>query len=440
MVRVGYTLMCEQTGPKQLVDHAVRAEAAGFDQLVMSDHYYPWLDAQGHSPYAWSVLGAVAHATSRAELMSFVTCPIRRYHPAVVAQKASTIGVLSDGRFTLGLGAGENLNEHVVGGWPHVQQRHEMFAEALQIIRPLLNGETLTFSGNHFDVPDAYVWDRPERPGADGRRRVRPSSAALAAEYADGIVATEPDSRTHPDVRRRGRRRAAPLRPGGDLLRPRRGRVPQDRARPVPLVRQRLEGQRRPARPGRLRRRHPVRPRGGRRRGHLLRPGRRRGTSRRSSASSTPASRTWRSCRSAGTASRCSSTGRRSSCCPDSANCDLHGGSDRHAHRPPRPRRRPAAPARAAASRGLASILTVRLSRRARPIASRSGQRRGRRAVRTSRHPAHRQHRAAEPAGRRHHPWCRRTGWHVRSRPYRHRRCAVDPALGDARPVTHRSR
>ena len=104
-----------------MVDHAVRAEAAGFDQLVMSDHYYPWLDAQGHSPYAWSVLGAVAHATSRAELMSFVTCPIRRYHPAVVAQKASTIGVLSDGRFTLGLGAGENLNEHVVGGWPHVQ-------------------------------------------------------------------------------------------------------------------------------------------------------------------------------------------------------------------------------------------------------------------------------------------------------------------------------
>ncbi|MET8349160.1 MULTISPECIES: TIGR03557 family F420-dependent LLM class oxidoreductase [unclassified Micromonospora] len=193
MVSVGYTLMCEQAGPKQLVDHAVRAEAAGFDQLVISDHYYPWLDAQGHSPYAWSVLGAVAHATSRAELMSFVTCPIRRYHPAVVAQKASTIGALSDGRFTLGLGAGENLNEHVVGGWPHVQQRHEMFEEALQIIRPLLNGESLTFSGNHFDVPDAYVWDRPEQPvpmaiAASGRQ-----SATLAAEYGNGIVATEPD-------------------------------------------------------------------------------------------------------------------------------------------------------------------------------------------------------------------------------------------------------
>ncbi|PZF89656.1 TIGR03557 family F420-dependent LLM class oxidoreductase [Micromonospora deserti] len=193
MVNIGYTLMCEQTGPKHLVDHAVRAEGAGFDHLVISDHYYPWLDSQGHSPYAWSVLGAVAHATSRAALMSFVTCPIRRYHPAVVAQKASTVGVLSDGRFTLGLGAGENLNEHVVGGWPHVQQRHEMFEEALQIIRPLLNGETLTFSGNHYDVPDAYVWDRPDHPvpmaiAASGRQ-----SATLAAEYGNGLVATEPD-------------------------------------------------------------------------------------------------------------------------------------------------------------------------------------------------------------------------------------------------------
>ncbi|MEO3779664.1 TIGR03557 family F420-dependent LLM class oxidoreductase [Micromonospora sp. B11E3] len=193
MVNVGYTLLCEQAGPKQLVDHAVRAEAAGFDHLVVSDHYSPWLDSQGHSPYAWSVLGAVAHATGRAGLMSFVTCPIRRYHPAVVAQKASTVGVLSDGRFTLGLGAGENLNEHVVGGWPHVEQRHEMFEEALQIIRPLLAGETLTFSGNHFDVPDAYVWDRPDRPVPMAVAASGPQSAALAAEYADGVIATEPD-------------------------------------------------------------------------------------------------------------------------------------------------------------------------------------------------------------------------------------------------------
>lgn len=193
MVAVGYTLMCEQTAPGPLVDHAIRAEEVGFDFLVISDHYYPWLASQGHSPYAWAVLGAVAHATSRVGLMSFVTCPIRRYHPAVVAQKAATIGLLSDGRFTLGLGAGENLNEHVVGGWPHVMQRHEMFEEAVQIIRPLLDGETLTYSGNHFDVPEAYLWDRPEIPVPIALAASGPSSCRLAAEYGDALVATDPD-------------------------------------------------------------------------------------------------------------------------------------------------------------------------------------------------------------------------------------------------------
>ena len=193
MVTVGYTLMCEQTPPKQLVDYAVRAEEAGFDLAVMSDHYYPWLDEQGHSPYAWSVLGAVAYATSRIDLMSFVTCPIRRYHPAVVAQKAATVGLLSDGRFTLGLGAGENLNEHVVGAWPHVEQRHDMFGEALEIIRPLLAGETISFSGEYFDVPEAYLWDRPETPVPMAIAASGPSSADLAGTHGDAIVAVEPD-------------------------------------------------------------------------------------------------------------------------------------------------------------------------------------------------------------------------------------------------------
>ncbi len=173
MVAVGYTLLCEQTGPRQLVDYAVRAEDAGFDQLVISDHYYPWLESQGHSPYAWSVLGAVAHVTSRADLMSFVTCPIRRYHPAVVAQKAATIGVLSEGRFTLGLGAGENLNEHVVGAWPHVQQRHEMFEEALQIIRPLLAGQTAHLLRQPLRRTRRLPVGPPGAPGADRRRRLR---------------------------------------------------------------------------------------------------------------------------------------------------------------------------------------------------------------------------------------------------------------------------
>src|SRR5664280_3657726 len=126
MAQFGYTMMCEQSGPKDLVHNVVRAEQAGFDFAVISDHYSPWLEAQGHSPYAWAVLGAAAQATDWIPLMTFVTCPTLRYHPAVVAQKAATVALLSDGRFTLGLGAGENLNEHVVGpGWPAADIRQE---------------------------------------------------------------------------------------------------------------------------------------------------------------------------------------------------------------------------------------------------------------------------------------------------------------------------
>ena len=115
MTRFGYTLMTEQSGPKELVRYAVSAEQVGFDFEVCSDHYSPWLAAQGHAPNAWTVLGAVAHATERVELFTYVTCPTMRYHPAIVAQQAATLQILADGRFTLGLGSGENLNEHVVG-------------------------------------------------------------------------------------------------------------------------------------------------------------------------------------------------------------------------------------------------------------------------------------------------------------------------------------
>ena len=115
MTRFGFTLMTEQNGPRELVDAAVRAEDVGFDLLVSSDHYSPWLTEQGHAPYAWTVLGAVAQATTRVDLMTYVTCPTMRYHPAVVAQKAATLQLLAEGRFTLGLGSGESLNEHVVG-------------------------------------------------------------------------------------------------------------------------------------------------------------------------------------------------------------------------------------------------------------------------------------------------------------------------------------
>src|SRR5690349_19827867 len=139
-------MMCEQSGPKELVRDVVRAEAAGFDFAVISDHYSPWLDAQGHSPYAWSVLGAAAQATDHIPLMTYVTCPTRRYHPAVIAQKAATMQLLSDGRFTLGLGAGENLNEHIIGGhWPLPSIRQGMLTEAVEIIRALFDGDEVTY-------------------------------------------------------------------------------------------------------------------------------------------------------------------------------------------------------------------------------------------------------------------------------------------------------
>src|SRR4051794_8879698 len=163
MTQFGYTLMSEQSGPRELVGYSAAAERAGFDFEVMSDHYFPWLAAQGHSPYAWSVLGAVAQVTQRVGLMTYVTCPTFRYQPAVVAQKAATVGLLSDGRFTLGLGSGENLNEHVVGeGWPAVGVRQDMLEEAISIIRALHEGGTVTWEGDYFRVDQAKVWDLPD--------------------------------------------------------------------------------------------------------------------------------------------------------------------------------------------------------------------------------------------------------------------------------------
>lgn len=193
MTLIGYTMMCEQTSPKQLVRDVALAEQAGFDFAVISDHYFPWLDSQGHSPYAWSVLGAAAQATERIPLMTYVTCPIRRYHPAVVAQKAATMQLLSDGRFTLGLGAGENLNEHIVGGqWPIVGVRHEMLEEAVAIIRQLWSGDTVTHRGKHFDVEAAKVWDLPDALPPIGIAVSGPESCRLAGQHADVMIAVEP--------------------------------------------------------------------------------------------------------------------------------------------------------------------------------------------------------------------------------------------------------
>lgn len=193
MTEWGYTLMGEQAGPRQLVEDAVRAESAGYDFAVISDHYFPWLSSQGHSPYAWSVLGAAAYATDRLCLMTYVTCPTFRYHPAVVAQKAATVQLLSEGRFTLGLGAGENLNEHVVGqGWPRVAVRHERLAEAVDIIRALFDGGVVDYEGRHFRVDRARLWDMPQSPPPIGVAISGPKSAAIAGAKADVMIAVEP--------------------------------------------------------------------------------------------------------------------------------------------------------------------------------------------------------------------------------------------------------
>jgi G6PDH family F420-dependent oxidoreductase len=194
MVAFGYTLMTEQRGPRELVADAVAAENAGFDFEVCSDHYSPWLASQGHAPNAWAVLGAVASATQRVPLMTYVTCPIMRYHPAVVAQQAATVALLAgDGRFTLGLGAGENLNEHVVGqGWPPANVRHEMFAEALEIIGELFAGEYVNRVGRHFRVDSAKLWDVPAGGVPVAVAVSGAQSVEAFAPSADAMVAVEP--------------------------------------------------------------------------------------------------------------------------------------------------------------------------------------------------------------------------------------------------------
>ena len=193
MTHFGYTAMGEQVPAKQLVTDLVAAELAGFDFSVMSDHFSPWIEEQGHSPNAWVVLGAAAQATQALPLMTFVTCPTFRYHPVVVAQQAATLGVLSSGRFTLGLGAGENLNEHVIGGgWPMGRVRQERLAEAVEIIRSLFTGDYVNFSGQHFQVERARLYDLPDSPPPVGIAASGPSSVKLAGARPRAVAVGRP--------------------------------------------------------------------------------------------------------------------------------------------------------------------------------------------------------------------------------------------------------
>ena len=194
MTKYGFSLMCELHHPNDLVEQAKRAEAAGFDFVTISDHFHPWLYSHGHSPYAWSVLGALAAVTETIELVSLVTAPIIRYHPAIVAQKAATVQAMSGGRFHFGVGAGENLNEHVVGeGWPPASTRHAMLAEAIDVIRELWKGDYVTHHGDFYDVEDAKLYTLPDTPPPLHVAVSGDKSIELAKETADGIVAIEPD-------------------------------------------------------------------------------------------------------------------------------------------------------------------------------------------------------------------------------------------------------
>jgi G6PDH family F420-dependent oxidoreductase len=194
MTKFGYTLMTEQSGPKDLVRYAVSAEERGFDFEVCSDHFFPWLASQGHAPNAWAVLGAVAHATERADLYTYVTCPTMRYHPAVVAQQAATVQILADGRFTLGLGSGENLNEHIVGkGWPTIERRQDMLREAIKIIRELFGGRLVNWRGDYFQVDSARLWDLPDVPVGLGVAMSGNKSVEKFAKLADHLIAVQPD-------------------------------------------------------------------------------------------------------------------------------------------------------------------------------------------------------------------------------------------------------
>jgi G6PDH family F420-dependent oxidoreductase len=192
-MRFGYKLSAEGFGPQELIRQAVAAERAGFDFVEISDHYHPWLDVQGHSPFAWTVLGAIAAKTERIGLATGVTCPSVRYHPAIIAQAAATLAIVSDNRFTLGIGAGERLNEHVVGtGFPSVRGRHERLREALDIINLLWQGGYQWYEGKHLQLEDARVFDLPEQLPVIAVAAGGKDAAELAATHGNGLFATEP--------------------------------------------------------------------------------------------------------------------------------------------------------------------------------------------------------------------------------------------------------
>src|SRR3954468_11947469 len=194
MTAFGYTLSSEENGPRDLVAHAVRAEQAGFDFASISDHFHPWIGEQGHSPFVWSTLGAIAASTERIEVGTGVTCPIIRTHPGVVAHAAATTAGLFEGRFFLGVGTGEALNEHVFGArWPRPEVRREMLEEAVEIIRALFTGDTVDHRGRYYEVENARLFDPPNSPLPIIVSGFGTEAAELAGRIGDGLWSNSPD-------------------------------------------------------------------------------------------------------------------------------------------------------------------------------------------------------------------------------------------------------
>ena len=193
-MRIGYFLSCEEYSPRELLDQARLAERHGFHGLWISDHYHPWIDAQGESPFVWSVIGALAEATERMPVTTAVTCPTLRIHPAIIAQAAATSAVLLEGRFALGVGSGEALNEHVYGDpWPRAEVRLEMLEEAVEIMRELWTGRQVSYSGDHYEVENARIYTVPDTAPRILVSGFGPKSVDLAASVGDGYCITMPD-------------------------------------------------------------------------------------------------------------------------------------------------------------------------------------------------------------------------------------------------------
>ncbi|QPP10766.1 TIGR03557 family F420-dependent LLM class oxidoreductase [Streptomyces bathyalis] len=202
---VGYFLACEDHGPRELVEQARMAEQAGFTSLWISDHYHPWNNTQGHSPFVWSVIGALAEATSL-PVETAVTCPTLRTHPAVVAHAAATCAVmLGADRFRLGVGSGEALNEHILGkAWPEAPVRLEMLEEAVGVIRQLMSGDQVSHRGRHYTVENARLYDVPSEPVPIDVSGFGPAAVELAARIGDGFITMDPDEESVARFRRGG--------------------------------------------------------------------------------------------------------------------------------------------------------------------------------------------------------------------------------------------